>query len=160
MKNSENVRIIVDSDSCPVKGEIRNLSQEYGVEAVFFASICHFSNNIHSDNTVYIDSGNQSVDNRIISILQPGDILVTNDYGLASIAIAKGNEALDFYGTHYHKDTIDLLLYQRYLSQKMRNEGMRSKPIRKRSKNADREFYNSLKKMLSQEMEQETQVIE
>jgi uncharacterized protein YaiI (UPF0178 family) len=62
------------------------------------------------------------------------DIVVTQDYGLASMILAKGASAVDQNGMPYISENIDSLLERRYIGQKIRRGGGRTKGPKKRTR--------------------------
>lgn len=120
------MRIIVDGDSCPVVDEVFEVGAKTDTVVKMFCTYAHFSPE-RQGNIVLVDSEYQSVDMAIANELQPGDILITDDIGLASIAIGKGAKVLSSRGTIFSEENIDQALFQRYLGAKARRAGKRTK---------------------------------
>jgi len=120
------MRIIIDGDSCPVIDEAFEIGSKTGTVVKMYCTYAHFSLDRRNE-TVLVDSEFQGVDMAIANELQPGDILVTDDIGLASIAIGKGAVALSSRGTVFSEDNIDQALFHRFLSGKARRAGKRTK---------------------------------
>ena len=113
------MRILVDADACPVTKEVENIAGKYLVPLVLLADTSH---NIETDygEVMHIDTGAESVDTALINICEPGDIVVTQDYGVATMALGKGAYAIHQDGWQYKNSNIDHLLMGRY----MRKEGI------------------------------------
>jgi uncharacterized protein YaiI (UPF0178 family) len=77
--------------------------------------------------TIYVDSGADAADYRIMKLAQKGDLIITQDYGLASLGLAKGCTVLHHSGYSYTNENIDQLLQTRYLSAMARKSGKRTK---------------------------------
>ncbi len=119
-------RIVVDADSCPVKEEIRQIAETYHVETIWVASYAHYSPK-HSEKVIYVDSVSQEVDMYIINHVNTGDIVVTGDYGLASLVLPKKVLVLSPRGKQYTNENIDQLLAERHVSAVIRKSGSRTK---------------------------------
>lgn len=120
------MEILIDGDSCPVIDEVFEAGRIAGVKVVMFCTYAHFSPH-REGRVVLVDSGFQSVDIVIANTIRSRDILVTDDIGLAAIALSKGAVALSSRGLVFSNDNIDQALFQRYLSAKARKAGRRTK---------------------------------
>lgn len=133
------MRILVDADACPVKKEILRLAKEYHVPVTMVIDNSHELDDGYST-VITVDTGQDSADYKLISLTGPGDIVVTQDYGVASMALGKGAVALHQNGFCYTQDNIDQLLFERHLGQKLRRAGKRM-PNPKRRTAADNEAF-------------------
>jgi uncharacterized protein len=123
------MKIYVDADACPVKDIIIAEGTNAGIPIILVTSFSHFSS---ADKplgveTIYVDSGADAADYRIMKLAGKGDIIVTQDYGLASLGLAKGCTVLHHNGYSYTNENIDQLLQSRYLSAMARKSGKRTK---------------------------------
>ncbi|UJF35087.1 YaiI/YqxD family protein [Paenibacillus hexagrammi] len=140
--------IIVDADACPVKAEIEQAAMQYGIQVILVASYDHRMKASAQSKVVQVDRSDQSVDLYIANHIHEGDILVTQDFGLAALGLAKGAIALGNRGQEYTNSTIDFLLDRRHESAKQRRSGKHSKGP-KPFTDADRQqFLHSLTKVL------------
>lgn len=123
------MRIIIDGDGSPVKDITIELAQVHQLEVMIVTSIDHFSMKEYSSNVsiIYVDKGLDSADYKIVQLIKKGDILITQDYGLASLVLPKGVRVLHHMGFEYKAETIDQLLEQRYFSAKVRRSGGHTK---------------------------------
>lgn len=80
-----------------------------------------------------VSKGPDSVDFKLVNTLSKGDIVITGDYGLAAMCIAKGAFVIDSNGREMTSDNIDQLLAFRYKSAKIRRAGGRLKGPKKRT---------------------------
>ena len=140
------MRILVDADACPVKKEILELAKEYELEVhMFFDNSHEYSDNY---STVYIlDKGADSVDYALINKSKTGDIVVTQDYGVATMALSKKAYPINQNGLIYNDDNIMSLLTNRAMNQKLRKHKNIKGP-KKRTKQNNIDFYNNLKKLI------------
>ena len=123
------MKIFIDGDASPVKEACIAVGVSQGLEVVIVTSIDHYSLKEYPAGVsiVYVDKGQDAADYRILELIGKGDILVTQDYGLASLALPKGAFVLHQLGREYTAESIDQLLEQRYFSAKVRKSGGRTK---------------------------------
>ncbi|WP_409288051.1 YaiI/YqxD family protein [Peribacillus sp. SCS-37] len=123
------MKIYVDADACPVKDIIISEASDFEIQVILVTSFSHFSNAEQPSGvkTIYVDSGTDAADYRILKLVEKGDIIVTQDYGLASLGLAKGIIVLHHKGFRYTNENIDQLLQTRYLSAMARKGGQRTK---------------------------------
>lgn len=96
---------------------------------------CDTSHRIERENvkTIIVDKGPDSVDFKLLSKLNRGDLVITGDYGLAAMCLAKGGIVINHNGKELTSDNIDQLLAFRYESAKIRRAGGRTKGPKKRT---------------------------
>jgi len=123
------IRLLVDADSCPVKEEIIQLGQEFSIPVIFVLSFAHFHQTEKKKDVevIYVDQSSQSVDIHLVNMVQSGDIVFTNDYGLASMLLRPKVIVFSFRGQRYTEENMDQLLEQRHLSSKVRRGGGKTK---------------------------------
>ena len=83
-------------------------------------------------------------------ICRKGDIVVSQDYGVAAMALGKGAYAIHQSGKWYTNDNIDQMLMERHLNKKARRSTHKShmKGPRKRTSEDDEKFAQSFEKMV------------
>lgn len=136
------MRILVDADACPVKEIILKLAKQYKIEVLMFLDNSHIYNDGYS--TVFIlDKGADSVDYFLINRTKEGDIVVSQDYGVATMALSKKAFPINQNGLIYDNDNILSLLNQRAFNQKVRRHKNLKGP-RKRTKENDKKFEEKL----------------
>jgi uncharacterized protein YaiI (UPF0178 family) len=123
------MKIYVDADACPVKDVVISEGRKAKIPVILVTSFSHFS---HAEQPagveiIYVDSGADAADYRIMKLAGRGDLIVTQDYGLASLGLAKGCIVLHHKGHRYTNENIDQLLQTRYLSAMARKGGKRTK---------------------------------
>lgn len=123
------IKIMIDSDASPVKDIVIDEAKKHRLKVVLVASYSHYSTKIypHHVETIYVDSAKEAADYRIMQLLQKNDILITQDYGLASLALGKKAKVLHHKGFEYDNDNIANLLESRYISAQIRKSGKRTK---------------------------------
>lgn len=151
----DTLTIWVDGDACPVKEIIMAVGMRYHMRVVIISSIAHFTLNQDARaQWQFVDSSYQGVDIKLLNQVQPQDIVITQDYGLAALLIEKGCQVLHHNGFLYTKENIDELLMKRHFNAKMRKAGGRikgPKPI----KEADRKQFERLLTKVVEEYLQE-----
>ena len=145
------MRIIIDGDACPSISKIENLAKEYAIQVNIFVDINHFIESDYSK-VIVVDSGFQSVDMYVVNNTKNGDIVVTQDYGVAAMCLPRGANVISPKGSIYTEKNIDILLQQRYISQKVRNSGGRFKGPRKRSLEDKERLINNLRSIIEYNM--------
>lgn len=144
------MRILVDADACPVKEIIVKLAKKNKLEVHMFFDNSHMYNDGYS--TVYIlDKGADSVDYALINKSLKGDIVVTQDYGVATMALSKNAYPINQNGLIYNDDNIMSLLTQRATNQKLRKHKKMKGP-KKRTVEMDRKFEESLQILINNKL--------
>ena len=141
------MRVLIDADGCPVVDIALGLCLRYRIPCLI---LCDTAHEIFRDGaeTLVFDKGADSVDYAIANRVQPGDIVITQDYGLASMALAKKARVIHQDGWEYTRDNIDALLLSRYESRKHRASGGRTKGPKKRTTAQDQAFAGALQTVL------------
>lgn len=147
------MKIFVDADACPVKDIIISEARNFEIPVFLVTSFSHFSNAKQPSGveTIYVDSGADAADYRIVKLVEKGDIIVTQDYGLASLGLAKGVIVLHQKGFRYTNDNIDQLLQTRYLSAMARKSGQRTKGPKPFTTEDREQFRDLFKQIISLE---------
>lgn len=142
-----NMRILIDADGCPVVDLTVRLAKKYGIECTI---LCDTSHEFNRDGakTVVVEKGSDSVDFKIVNLVGEGDIVVTQDYGLAAMCLARKAIPVSQNGLVYTDKNIDQLLFTRYVSKKIRNAGGRMKGPSKRTPEQDKAFEAALERLI------------
>lgn len=144
------MKIFVDADSCPVKQEILTLAKEYNSDVVFVASIRHMMNETMEGTWKYVDPDAEAADLYIFNHLQKGDVLVTQDIGLAGLALSKQVHVLSPRGYIFEEDKMADELHFRHLAAKARRSGVYSKGPKAFTDADESRFIVNMKKILSE----------
>lgn len=141
------MRILIDADGCPVVDIAVRLAKQYKVECLI---LCDTSHVFEKDGaqTLTFSKGADSVDFALVNLLKPNDIVVTQDYGLAAMCLARGAVPVSQNGMVYSDNNIDALLLARHTARKIRNAGGRLKGPAKRTSEQDRDFETKLQELL------------
>lgn len=141
------MQIFVDADACPVKELIIQIARVHRIAVTMVLDTSHEYYDGYST-VITVDKGKDSVDIALINRVKKDDIVITQDYGVAAMAIGKGAKALNQNGLIYSNENIDQLLFQRFLGQKIRRSGGRTKGPGKRAKEDDDRFVQALSALL------------
>lgn len=133
------MRILVDADACPVKDIIEEIAGKYQLEVIMICNSNHVLQSGYSE-IVVVDGSSQAADIAIVNRCTEGDLVVTQDYGLASLVLAKKALAIHPSGKEYDDANIEGLLMQRYINRKAREAGLRTSNPKKRKTSDDEHF--------------------
>lgn len=142
------MQILVDADACPVKQIIVRLAKQRNIAVIMFVDTSHALHDGYCT-IITVDKARDSADFALMKRLEPGDIVVTQDYGLAAMALGKPAMALNQNGLVFTNDNIDGLLMDRHVSQKIRRSGGRTRGPVKRTSADDARFEAALQDLLS-----------
>ena len=141
------MRVLIDADACPVVDIAIDISVEYGLECILLCDTAHYFNR-EGARTMVFGQGADSVDFALVNMVCRNDIVITQDYGLAAMCLARNGKVLNQNGMVYHEGNIDSLLTSRHIGQKIRRSGGRTKGPAKRTKEQDEMFANQLRKLI------------
>lgn len=141
------VRLLIDADACSVVEIALRAARVRGVEVLLVCDDAHEMCR-EGARTVTVASGANSADLQLVNLLEPDDIVVTQDYGLAALCLARAARVLDQNGRVYDESNIDALLSIRHLAAKARRAGSRVKGPPKRTARQDEAFRLALEGLL------------
>lgn len=143
------MKIFIDADGCPVIAETIKIANTYSIECTLITDTAHdFSK--YNIQTITVSKGADSVDFALVNIIEKGDIVITQDYGLAAMCIARQAIPINQNGIIYNNSNIDGMLFTRYLSKKIRMSGGRIKGPAKRNTKNDELFEKALQQVIEQ----------
>lgn len=139
--------VLIDADGCPVTAIATGLCRKFQIPCIL---LCDTAHEFHRDSaaTLVFDKGSDSVDFALVNRVQAGDIVITQDYGLASMCLARGCRVLHQDGWEYTLDNIDALLLVRHESRRHRAAGRRFRGPKKRTAQQDTAFEAALYQLL------------
>lgn len=143
------MKILVDADACPVKDIIVQTAKDRSIPVTMLIDTSHVLADGYST-VITVDKGRDSADIRLVNLICPGDLVVTQDYGVAAVSLARGAKALNQNGLVYSDENMDRLLFERALGQKIRRSGKRFGKIRKRTSDDDAAFRLALEDLLAE----------
>ena len=114
--------IRVDGDGCPDIKVIERVAQKYHVSMKVYVDTSHVLNCDYAI-FVFVDTGMQSV-----------DVKLTQDYGVAVVALSKNAYVIHPSGVEYTNYNILELLENRHRNIKLRRQRIKTARIKKRTK--------------------------
>ena len=147
------MQIFVDADACPVVRIVEKIAEKYKVPVTLLCDTNHVLHSEYSE-VIVVGAGADAVDYKLISICHKGDIVVSQDYGVAAMALGKGAYAIHQSGKWYTNENIDQMLMERHLAKKARRSNSRNhlKGPRKRTEEDDKRFAESFEKIVCKVM--------
>lgn len=143
------MNLLVDADACPVVRIIEKVAKEYSIKVILFVDTSHRIESDYSE-VVTVSKVMDAVDFAVIQRGQKGDLVVTQDYGVAAMALGKGLLALQQRGKQYTNENIDQMMFERHLAKKARRSSSHyhGKGPKKRTKEDDEHFEAALRRLL------------
>ncbi|MFL0167787.1 MULTISPECIES: YaiI/YqxD family protein [Clostridium] len=142
------MKIIIDGDACPGISIIEKVAKEHNISVIIYCDIHHFIQSNYSVVKV-VDSGFQSVDMYVMNETKEGDIIVSQDYGVAAICLSKKAKVINPKGYIYDEKNIDRLLEERHISQKIRRSGGKTSNPKKRTDEDNIRLEKNLLKLIT-----------
>ena len=142
------MRILIDADGCPVVDITVSIAREQKIECLILCDTSHHFEKPGAQ-TLTFSKGLDSVDFALVNLLLPGDIVITQDYGLAAMCLSRQARVLNQDGMEYTNDNIDALLLARHTARKIRNSGGRLRGPTRRTQEQDRIFAAALCSILN-----------
>lgn len=153
------MKIYVDADASPVKDIVIEVAKKHEIQVVLVKSISHYSHDEQpiGVETIYVDTGADAADYRIMELAKQKDLIITQDYGLASLGLGKGCLVLHHKGFAYTNENIDQLLQTRHLSAKARRSGQKTKGPKPFTDEDRRKFKLLLEKTIQKNAETDSE---
>jgi len=145
----ENMNIFVDADACPVVGIVEKIAEKYDVPVTLLCDTNHVLASEYSE-VIVVGAGADAVDYKLISLCHREDIVVSQDYGVAAMALGKGAYAIHQSGKWYTDENIDEMLMERHINKKARRSSSKNhiKGPKKRTGEDDEHFAQAFEKMV------------
>lgn len=146
--------ILVDCDACPVVPIVERLAKKYDINVILLCDTNHIMESAYSQ-VITIGAGADAVDFALINRCHRGDVVVTQDYGVAAMALGKGAFCIHQSGRWYTDENIGQMLMERHISKEERRKSSKNhmKGPKKRTPEDDKNFEMSMEKMLLKALE-------
>ena len=153
------MKIYVDADACPVVAIVEQIAKEYEIPVTLLCDTNHVLYSDYSE-VVTVGAGADAVDFKLVSLCHKGDIVVTQDYGVAAMILGKGAYGIHQNGKWYTNENIDRMLMERHLAKKARNAKKKHhlKGPSKRTDEDDRRFAESFTRLVEKRLKTEDEV--
>lgn len=152
----QNFHIFVDADACPVVAEIERIASKYSLPVTLLYDTNHILTSEYCE-TIMVSAGRDSVDLALINRTKRGDVVVTQDFGVAALALGKGAFVMHQNGWQYTNDNIDELLADRHWGKKMRSSARnryRSQHKKKRTSRDNKKFAAAFEVLIVKRLEE------
>lgn len=146
------LKIIIDGDASPVIDETVSLAKKYNLEVIIVKNYMHFIENDYAD-VISVDVSSDSADFKIANLADKGDIIISQDYGLAALAISQGAICVNQYGKLIDSNNIDLLLDRRHMNREIRKKHKVYSKFKKRTKDDNKKFKKALEKIIQSHLQ-------
>lgn len=148
------MHIYVDADACPVTDIVERIAQKFKLPVTLLCDTNHVLQSDYSE-VIVVGAGADAVDYKLIGLCHKGDIVVSQDYGVAAMALGKGTYGIHQSGKWYTDENIDQMLMERHLNKKARRSSKRNhiKGPRKRTAEDDERFAESFEKLVIKAMD-------
>lgn len=145
------MQILVDADACPVVRIVEQIARRRKIEVTLFCDTNHVLRSDYAEVRT-IGAGADAVDFALTAACRAGDVVITQDYGLAAMILSKGAYGLHQSGMRYTDDNIDRLLMERHLAKKARMAKAKNhlKGPSRRTEEDDKRFAAALEKLLDE----------
>ena len=130
-------------------GHRRDNRRKYNIKTTLLCDTNHVLYSDYSE-VIVVGAGADAVDYKLISLCHRGDIVVSQDYGVAAMALGKAAYAIHQSGRWYTDENIDRMLMERHLNKKARRSSHKNhiKGPKKRTEEDDERFAQSFEKMI------------
>lgn len=145
------MKILIDADGCPVVDITLTCARQRELPVLLICDSAHEFQR-EGAQTITVSKGADSADFRLVNMINKGDIVITQDYGLAAMALAKQAYVLHQNGMRYSDENMDSLLLARHTARKIRRGGGRLKGPAKRTREQDDAFRTALCDLLDGEI--------
>jgi hypothetical protein len=145
------LKIYVDADACPVVNIVEQVAKKNNIPVMLLCDTNHVLSSDYSEVKI-IGAGADAVDFALVNLCKKSDIVVTQDYGVAAMALSKGAYAIHQSGKWYTDDNIDQMLMERHINKKSRMATGKNhlKGPKKRRDADDVSFRKSLERMIEE----------
>jgi len=140
--------IFIDADGCPVVDATIEIAREAQLRCVIICDTAHVFNK-EGATTITVPKGNDSVDFTLVNMINKGDIVVTQDYGLAAMCLAREAIPIRQDGLLYTSSNIDWLLMQRHTAKQIRKAGKNARGLSSGLPRHEGSFEENLQKLLN-----------
>lgn len=150
------MKILIDGDGCPVIDITLAVAKQYALEVIIF---CDTSHHIERPGAItkVVTKGSDAVDFVLVNDTKEGDLVITQDYGLAAMALAKKAKAINQNGLVFSDDNMPSLLFGRHVAKEVRRQGGRTKGPKKRDPKQNEAFKRGLIQLIEAQHEAQHQ---
>ena len=146
------MRIIIDADACPVTSIAIGIAKQRGIPVTCICDTSHILDSSYAEVRV-VDKGRDCADLAVVNLCTAGDIVITQDYGVASMALSKKASCINQNGLYYTADNIESLMEMRHIASVERRKSSKHhlKGPKKRTAEDDEKFISAFTRLLNSE---------
>ena len=135
------MNIIIDADACPVTKIAIEEAKKRNIPVTCVCDTSHILSDEYAK-IIIVDTGKDIADLAVVNLCTVGDIVITQDYGVASMALAKKAKCINQNGLYYTEDNIDSLMAIRHIANEERRKSSKHhlKGPKKRTREDDEKF--------------------
>ena len=143
------MKIYIDADACPVIPIVLRVAKEKSIPVILVYDTSHVFNSSYCE-TIIVDKGADSADFKLVALVSSGDIVVTQDYGVAAMVLGKGGHPIHQSGKWYTNENIDIMMMERDIAKRERRKNAKNhlKGPKKRTINDDLRFEEKLRELI------------
>jgi uncharacterized protein YaiI (UPF0178 family) len=144
------MKIIIDADACPVINIVEKIAKREEIPVTLVCDTSHIFSSTYCE-VVTVEKGADSADFKIVTIAEKGDIVVTQDYGVASMCLGKGVFPIHQSGKWFTMENIDQMMFERHIAKEVRRKSKKNhlKGPKKRTQEDDDHFETSLYQLIN-----------
>lgn len=144
------MQILVDADACPVIRQVETIARRHNIAVTLLCDTNHILSSDYSQIKT-IGAGADAVDFALVNLCKSGDIVVTQDYGVAAMALGKGALGIHQSGRWFTNENIDMLLMERHMAKEARRASSKNhlKGPKKRTQEDNKRFAESLEALIN-----------
>ena len=148
------MQIYVDADACPkvIKEVLFRAAERLQITLTLVANKLLHHPPSQVIRSLQVPAGFDVADNKIVELVEAGDLVITADIPLAAEVIAKGGLVLDPRGEFYTKDTIQERLTMRNFMETLRSSGVETGGPSSFSQRDSQNFAKQLDKFLAKQV--------
>ncbi len=143
------MKILVDADACP-KGVLQRCLDAGARHDLPVWTVASFNHQINSDHHVVVGNTSQEADIKVVNLAEKGDVVITQDWGLAAMVLGKQARCLSPGGREFRPEDMEFLLEEREIKARHRRGGGRTKGPKKRTREDDARFEKQLELVIQQ----------
>lgn len=141
------MKIFIDADGCPVTKAAIEISKNKGLPVIVVKNHSHLIDDEYAQ-IVTVDNSRDSADFYIANHSTKGDVVITQDNGLAAMCLARGSLPINQNGVEITSDNIEAMLYSRHVHRELRQRGIYTSKSGKRSRDQDVSFRIAFERLL------------
>lgn len=141
------MKIYIDADGCPVVDIVIDIGKKYNLDVIVVKNYAHKIVDDYAK-IVSVDISNDSADFYIVNRVTNGDIVITQDYGLAAMCLSKNALPINQNGLIYTNNNIEGMLNSRHIHKELRRQKKYLSKSKKRKSETDVIFKIKLEELL------------